>query len=204
MTKQQTDAAAFAKALNALKLDEKLKVGKLYLDSTLVTAQNADENDLLCGVHHYIFEADAQSIAFSLKVLQGNDGKFRLFAYTKINDNEGTVLTMDLSTQRAESNLISLMQTVKFTERFNGHEDVTKTNRKEKQATMTKILTKLGMHVTVHGDLLLGQFDTAKGAFLGTKPDRFLMDIVIVAFLKGHLQGNKGYQLSVFDPLEFA
>ena len=38
--------------------------------------------------------------------------------------------------------------------------------------------------------------------FGSSKPDRFLIDIVLVALLKGHLQGNKGYQLEVFDNLE--
>jgi hypothetical protein len=198
----QKDAEVFAKALNALKLGEKVKVGKFYLRNTPPAARIIDENDLLGSVHQYVFTVESKTLALSLKIIAGSDGKYRLFAYTKVEDNEGMVMTMDLSTQRAENNIISLMQIIKFTERFNGHDDVTNTDRKQKQAAMTKILTKLGFHVTIHGDLLFGQFDTDTGEFLGTKPDRFLIDIVLVALLKGHLQGNKGFQLEVFDNLE--
>jgi hypothetical protein len=203
MSKHTTDAAAFAKALNALKLDEKLKVGKVYLKNTLVEERVIDPADLLCSVHDYVFEADKDlSLGFSLKVLEGKDGKYRLFAFTKVGEREEIVMTMDLSTQRAESHLISLMQMLKFTERFNGQEDVRNTDRKQKQASMTKILYKLGLHVTAHSDLLFGQFDTEKGAFLGTKPNQFLSDLVLFALLKGHLQGTKGYQIQAFDDLE--
>lgn len=198
----QKDAEIFAKALNAVQLGEKVKIGKFYLRNTPPAIRIIDKNDLLGSVHQYIFAVENKTLALTLKIILGNDDKYRLFAYTKVEDNEGIVLTMDVSTQRAESNIISLMQIIKFTERFSGQEDVTKTDRKHKQAAMSKILTTLGFHVTVHSDLLFGQFDTDTGQFLGTKADRFLIDIVLVALLKGHLQGNKGYQLEVFEHLE--
>ena len=58
-------------------------------------------------------------------------------------------------------------------------------------------LKKLGFDMTENSDLILGIFDPIKKQLLNTSIDKFLNDFIVVSILKGHFQGNKGYQLEI-------
>ena len=43
----------------------------------------------------------------------------------------------------------------------------------------------------------MGIFDIDKWRFVNTTPEKFLNDFIVISLLKGHFQGNKGYQLEI-------
>ena len=46
-------------------------------------------------------------------------------------------------------------------------------------------------------NLILGIFDPVLKKFVNTTAHQFLNDFIVVSILKGHFQGNKGYQLEI-------
>lgn len=59
------------------------------------------------------------------------------------------------------------------------------------------MLRGLDIDVGENNDIVLGIFDPSSAKFVNTTPERFINDFLMVSLLKGHFQGNKGYQLEV-------
>ena len=58
-------------------------------------------------------------------------------------------------------------------------------------------LRSLGYEVTENNDLILSIYDPVHGKLVNTTLGDFPNDFLVVSLLKGHYQGNKGYQLEV-------
>ena len=67
----------------------------------------------------------------------------------------------------------------------------------QKQIVFCEQLKKLGFDVTDNNDIILGIFDPTKKQLVNTSLEKFLNDFIVVSILKGHFQGNKGYQLEI-------
>jgi HNH endonuclease len=95
-----------------------------------------------------------------------------------------------------------LTQKIKFSEQFDGDETLAKSYRRQKQLIFCNILRKMGIEVTENNDVILGIFDPTSGDFVNTSATKFLNDFIAIAILKGHFQGNKGYDLEIFPSLD--
>lgn len=112
---------------------------------------------------------------------------------------------MNLTTEKESENIIFLTQKLKSAEWYEGSKELAKAHRKQKQIVFSELLTKLGMDVTDSNDLILGIFDPTKKEFANTNAEQLLNHFIVVSILKGHFQGNKGYQLEIlptYDKLD--
>lgn len=90
-----------------------------------------------------------------------------------------------------------MTQKIRFSERYEGNPKLASEHRRQKQIVFADLLRKLEIEVTDNNDIILGIFDTESGGFVNTTAERFLNDFLMVSLLKGHFQGNKGYQLEI-------
>ena len=99
--------------------------------------------------------------------------------------------------KKESANIIYLTQKIKFAEQYQGSSQLAKAHRKQKQIVFCDLLRKLDFDITDNSDLILGIFDPTKKQLANTSVDKFLNDFIVVSILKGHFQGNKGYQLEI-------
>lgn len=187
----KADNVLFAETLKATKLSKnEIKFGHIKFKCEngvigKVGYNMTDDGDMLGGVHQYTFIIGGQYVPLSLQLYSN-----RLFAYTK----GGMTLSVNLEKDIRNYNAISLSQGVNFYER-----SVTADSRKKKQEELTMLLHNLGYEIE-NGKVLFGTFAPLKKTFLNTTTEKFLNDFLAFALLKGHFQGNKGYDLTV-EPL---
>ena len=105
--------------------------------------------------------------------------------------------SVNLTTEKESDNVIYLTQKIKFAEQYEGNSQLAQAHRRQKQIVFCDLLKKLGFDMTENSDLILGIFDPIKKQLLNTSIDKFLNDFIVVSILKGHFQGNKGYQLEI-------
>ncbi|MEI6854284.1 MAG: HNH endonuclease, partial [Bacteroidota bacterium] len=105
--------------------------------------------------------------------------------------------SVNLTTEKESENIIFMTQKIKFAERYEGDEKLAQAHRRQKQIVLCEIYKKIGLEVTENNDLILGIFDPTTKQFVNTSAEKFLNDFIAVSLLKGHFQGNKGYELEI-------
>jgi hypothetical protein len=198
---KHTDAENFAEILKNVNLPNKITIGKFELKGKLMpkTAENyvEYENDYLENKHQYIFPLQMGNLEISLRLYENDDNHFRLYCLTHFGSKQGMTFSINLTTEKESDDIIFLKQKLKFAEQYKGSQSLAKAHRRQKQIVFCEILSKLGMEITDNNELILGIFDPLKKEFVNTSENQFLNDILVVAIMKGHFQGNKGYQLEI-------
>ncbi|MEO7044831.1 MAG: HNH endonuclease signature motif containing protein [Ferruginibacter sp.] len=195
------DAKEFANILKAAKLNGKINIGKFYLKGKKGVADSIQYNeaglDLLDNLHEYTFPIQKGDLQLSLQLYENVSNHYRLFCFTKFGSKAGMTFSVNLTTEKESDSVIFLTQQIKFTEQYEGSALLAQAHRRQKQIVFCDLLKKLGFQMTENGILILGIFDPIKKQLENTSIEKFLNDFIIVSILKGHFQGNKGYQLEI-------
>ena len=158
------------------------------------------------NAHEYTFQIMQGDLQVSLQLYENTSNYYRLFCYTRINNKQGMTFSLNLTTEKESENVIYLTQKIKFAEQYEGNDKFAQAHRRQKQIVFIDLLKKLGFDVTENSDIILGIYDPQKNQLVNTSPDKFLNDLIVVSLLKGHFQGNKGYQLEIlpsFNKLDY-
>ena len=195
------DANQFADLLKQAKLNNKISIGKFVLFGRVGVSDRLQYNqldvDMLENEHEYTFPIQDGELQISLQLYENTLNHYRLFCFTKFNKKQGMTFSVNLTTEKESDNVIYLTQKIKFAEQYEGSSTLAQAHRRQKQIVFCDLLKKLGFDMTENSDLILGIFDPIKKQLLNTSIDKFLNDFIVVSILKGHFQGNKGYQLEI-------
>ena len=135
-----------------------------------------------------------ENIEISIQLYENINDHHRLFCF----NDEGMLFSINLTTKDNGVD-ISLEQKISFRE-GRGENDTEKNElkaiRKEKQRELCSLLEKLGFSVD-NNNIELGSFDPIKKKLIDTDPEEFLESFMKISILKGHFQGNKGYELDI-------
>jgi hypothetical protein len=201
---KKADADAFARVLRRTDLaSNTLRFGHFILRGRKGIADRINwsnrEGDLLGDRHEYSFPVGQanEKIQVSLQLYENILGHYRLFAYTKASDVAGMAFSVNLTTKKESKNVIFLEQAISFKERYLDSKDGGVERRRHKQILLCDLLRRIGMEVDDDSRLVLGVFDPQKRTLLDATPQDFLNNFIVAALLKGHFQGNKGYELEV-------
>ena len=201
LNNKHSDAEHFADTLKKVDLRNKLRIGKFELNGISGVKNSIQYNqsdfELLDNKHEYTFPLLMGDLQVSLQLYENINNHYRLFCYTSFAGKSGMTFSMNLTTEKESENIIYLTQKLKFAERYKGSQELAKAHRRQKQIVFAELLTKLGMDVTDNNQLILGIYDPKKKEFANTNAEQFLNDFIVVSILKGHFQGNKGYQLEI-------
>jgi hypothetical protein len=197
------DAENFAGVLRRTKLNDNsvffgnfILKGKKGVKDKIQYNQN-DNCELIENKQEYTFKILDGDLQVSLQLYENINTHYRLFAYTRLGKIEGMTFSLNLTTEKETENIIFLTQKIKFTEQYDGNEKLAQAHRRQKQIVFCNILRKLGLEVTDNNDIILGIFDPQISSFVNTSKEKFLNDFMVVSILKGHFQGNKGYELEI-------
>ena len=199
-TVYERDATVFVEVLSRAALpDLQLSRGHFVLKGRPGVAGRIQYNerdvDLLGNRHEYTFPIRDGNLQVSLQLYENASGHHRLFCFTRMGGVQGMTFSVNLTTERENDRVIHLNQKLKFAERYDGSKEAARAYRREKQAALAELLRELGMDVSEDNKVRLGTFDPRARRFSDTTPERFLNDFLVVSIIKGHFQGNKGYQL---------
>ncbi len=204
------DALVFAKLLAKTKLPNYISIGKFILSGQKGVKDKIQYNeaglDLMGNKHEYTFPILQGDLQVSLQLYENISNHYRLFCYTRINNYQGMTFSVNLTTEKESENVIYLTQKIKFAEQYEGSNKLAQAHRRQKQIVFIDLLKKLGFDITENSDIILGIYDPQKKRLVNTSLDKFLNDFIVVSILKGHFQGNKGYQLEIlpsFNKLDY-
>lgn len=204
------DAEKFARLLKDTKLSGEISFGKFILKGRKgvenVIQYNQAGLDMLDNEHEYTFSILEGNLQVSLQLYENINNHYRLFCFTRFGKNQGLTFSVNLTTEKESENVIYLTQKIKFTERYEGSKKLAQAHRRQKQIVFCDLLKKLGLEITDNNDLILGIFDPSRNELVNTSSHKFLNDFILVSILKGHFQGNKGYQLEIlptFNRLDY-
>lgn len=195
------DAKSFSNLLSNTTLSNYLSLVNFLLKFTKGVGSNIQYNrkglDLLKNKHEYTFPIIEGDLQLSIQLYRNSNNHYRLFCFTHIKGKSGLTFSVNLTTEKESENIIYLTQKIKFSEQYKGNNTIAQSFRRQKQIIFCNLLTKLGFDVTENNDLILGIFDPKQKRFINTSSEKFLNDFIVVSLLKGHFQGNKGYQLEI-------
>jgi len=204
------DAEIFSKLLRDTKLPNKITFGKFILKGKKGVKDkiqyNQSDLDLLNNEHEYTFPILDGDLQISLQLYENVSNYYRLFCFTRINGKQGMTFSVNLTTEKESENVIYLTQKIKFAEQYQGSSKLAQAHRRQKQIVFCDLLRKLDFDITDSSDIILGIFDPTQKQLVNTSLDKFLNDFIVIAILKGHFQGNKGYQLEIlptFNKLDY-
>lgn len=197
----QQDALSFARLLKKTKIPDKLWFGRFILEGASGVADRIQYNqtglDLLENAHEYTFALLEGDLQVSLQLYLNSAQHYRLFCYTRMGNTQGMTFSLNLTTEKESANVIFLTQKIRFAEQYEGSAQRAQAHRRQKQVVFGELLQKLGYELTENNDLILGIYDPSQKKLVNTSPHKFLNDFLVVSLLKGHFQGNKGYQLEI-------
>jgi hypothetical protein len=104
------------------------------------------------------------------------------------------LLSLNFTTEKGVDGIISLSQRLRFFEGRGKDSDAATAIRKAKVRITADIVARSGISVTDNLEVDFGLYSLAKREFVNTTPRLFLSQFFSVALLKGHIQGNKGFQ----------
>ncbi|MFL5763901.1 MAG: HNH endonuclease [Bacteroidia bacterium] len=204
------DAASFARMLSRTKLNGKISFGQFFLKYkegvTDIINYNSDPINLLKHSHEYTFKLLAGMLQVSLQLYKNINGHFKFYCCTKFGHENGVTFSVNLTTSKESSNIIYLTQKIKFSEQYEGNGTLAQAHRRQKQIVFCDLLKKLGFELSDSNDIILGIYDPAKKKLVNITPEKLLNDFIVISLLKGHFQGNKGYQLEIlpsFNKLDY-
>ncbi len=195
------DAIKFALLLAKTELPDQISIGKFILQGSQgvkdVIQYNQSDFQLLGNIHEYTFPILQGELQVSVQLYENTSNHYRLFCYTKANKSVGMTFSLNLTTEKESDNVIFLTQKIKFAERYDGDDKRAQAHRRQKQIVFCDMLRNLGFEITENNDIILGIFDPQSEELVNTSPEKFLNDFIVVSIIKGHFQGNKGYQLEI-------
>ncbi len=156
---------------------------------------NQDSFNLLGQAHEYVVEIGGSKVELSLQLYLNVRHHYRLFVFSRCETASGMLFSLNFTTQKGADGMIALSQRLRFAEGRRKEPAAAHEIRKAKTRILADILLRSGMRVTDNLEVELGFFDSSKGTFLDTTPKRFLSEFCSIAILKGHIQGNKGFQI---------
>lgn len=157
---------------------------------------NKQSWELLKGSHDYKVEIGGSEVHLSAQLYFNVNEHFRLFAYARCGAATGMLFSLNLTTAKDADGIIGLSQRLRFAEGRGKSANAAKTIRQTKTLMLADMLARSGLPVTDNLEVALGVFSCATHDFVDTTPEKFLSQFLSVALLKGHVQGNKGYQFS--------
>lgn len=157
---------------------------------------NRKRFELLKGTHDYVVSLNGSKIDLSAQLYQNVSYHYRLFAYVRSDVTSGMTFSVNFTTTKDAKGIIGLTQRIRFIEGRGKDPEEAGQIRQAKARIMADILARCGLEISDNLEVNLGTFCTRTKAFLDTTPENFISDFLAVAVLKGHIQGNKGYQLS--------
>ena len=201
------DALSFAQLLKETQLPDHLRIGKFLLPGAKGVADSIQYNqagfDLLENRHEYSFPLLEGVLQVSMQLYLNSAGHYRLFCYTRMGDTQGMVFSLNLTTKKESGSVIYLTQKIRFAEQYQVSPLLAQAHRRQKQTVFCQQLRRMGYDVTESNDLRLGIYDPTRKQLVNTKPQDLLNDFLVVSLLKGHYQGNKGYQLEILLSFRF-
>lgn len=204
------DAAIFAELLNKTKIDNEISIGNFILKGKKgvsdVINYNKEEFNLLKGKHEYTFPLLTGDLQISLQLYENINGHFKFYCCSKFGKSSGVSFSVNLTTSKEGDNVIFLTQKIKFSEQYEGNNNLAQAHRRQKQIVFCDLLKKLQYDLSDNNDIVLGIFDPVKKMLVNTTPKKLLNDFILISMLKGHFQGNKGYQLEIlpsFNKLDY-
>jgi hypothetical protein len=157
---------------------------------------NKESWEQLKGAHDYKLSLGGVEVHLSVQLYRNVNDHFRLFAYSRCGSASGMLFSVNLTTEKRADNIIGLSQRLRFMEGRGKTPAASRSIRQTKTRMLADILTRSGIPVTDNLEVELGVFSCATRDFVDTTPTTFLSQFLTVALLKGHMQGNKGYQFS--------
>jgi len=157
---------------------------------------NKKRFEMMRGTHDYRVTLGGEEIDLSLQFYLNVAHHFRLFAYVRSDTGSGMTFSVNLTTTKDAKGIIGLTQKLRFSEGRSKSLEEARQIRLTKARFLTDILIRCGFEVSDNHEVNLGTFSARTKSFVDTTPENFLSDFLAVALMKGHIQGNKGYQLS--------
>lgn len=164
--------------------------------------QSNRAGDLLNSSHDYSVEIGGDRVELSLQLYFNINHHHRLFGYSRCGSARGMMFSLNFTTEKDLKGIIGLKQGIQFTEGRSNDKDKARQIRQAKKQIMADILLRCGFEVTDNDEVNLGTYSAKEKAFLDTTPETFLSQFLAVALLKGHLQGNKGFQFACLPRLD--
>lgn len=204
------DAESFAALLLKTKIDNKIALGNFVLQGRKgvkdVINYNNEDFNLLKNKHEYTFPLLSGDLQVSLQLYENINGHFKFYCCTKFGQSSGIIFSVNLTTSKEGDNVIFLTQKIKFSEQYDGNDGLAQAHRRQKQVVFCDLLKKLQYDISDNNDIILGIYDPIKQKLVNTTAKKFLNDFIVISILKGHFQGNKGYQLEIlpsFNKLDY-
>jgi len=147
---------------------------------------------LLQGSHDYEVVIGDTQVKLSIQLFLNPRNHYRLFVFART----GMLFSVNFTTAEDASGTITLTQRIKFGEGRNQDGDAATSIRQAKARMLCDLLVRTGFTVTDNMEVELGTFSAKRRTFLDTTPEGFLLNVLRVAVLKGHFQGNKGFQFA--------
>jgi len=195
------EVKAFANILRKAKPSQPvISLGELSLFGKRTEIDSLKYNrrswELLKGAHDYIFSIGGSEVQLSAQLYLNERDHYRLFAYGRCGSACGMLFSLNLTTSKDAKGIIGLSQRIRFAEGRGKTPAAAQAIRQTKVQILADILTRSGITITDNYEIELGLFSSNKRDFLDTTSPKFLSQFLTVALLKGHLQGNRGYQLA--------
>ncbi|AGW90314.1 HNH endonuclease [Cupriavidus sp. DF5525] len=147
---------------------------------------------LLRGVHEYNVTIGGTELPLSIQLYLNPLNHYRLFAFS----TTGMLFSLNFTTTVDAGGIVSLSQRIKFSEGRTSDPNAALNIRQAKARLFADVLLRCGIPVTDNLEVEFGTFCSRRRVFLDTTPEQFLGSFISVALLKGHFQGNKGYQFA--------
>jgi hypothetical protein len=207
MNSNPKDADAFANIIRKTKIDgNSIQFGNFYLPIkkgvTSLIRENQSGYSLIGDAHEYTIQLLGNQVELSIQLYRNVRNHFRFYAFTKSKGKIGMTFSLNLTTEKDSQKIIFLSQKAKFSEQYSGNEKLAKEHRQQKQFVFCEILKKIGIELSDNNDIILGIFDPQKELFVNTSAKKFLNDFIVIALIKGHFQGNKGYELDILPSFQ--
>jgi len=200
MARVPFEVKAFAEALNTV-APRRLKVGlgELVLSGRAaeLTSLNYNKRDfeLLQGALDYLVDVGSLEVELSVQLYKNARGHYRLFAFTRCGTANGMTFSLNLTTSKDAKGIVFLSQKIRFAEGRDKEIKTAQSIRATKARILADILFRCGVTVTDNLEVELGTFSSRTCEFLDTTATEFLDMFLAIALVKGHFQGNKGYQI---------
>lgn len=195
MTRVPAHISALAQTLS----EAVLKPSRLDFGEISVKVKRAAGNmslppawQLLSGSQDYDLIIGDTPVRLSVQFFLNPLGHYRIFAFA----GAGMTFSVNLTTAEDADGIIALTQRIKFGEGRSNDGAAAKSIRQAKAAMLCDMLSRVGIAVTDNMEVELGTYCAKTRSFLDTTPEQFLRNFMAVALLKGHFQGNKGFQFA--------
>jgi hypothetical protein len=177
-----------------------ISLGELSLNGKRIEIPSLQYNkkswELLHGAHDYSLLIGGAEVHLSAQLYLNVSDHFRLFAYARCGAASGMLFSLNLTTAKDAKGVIGLSQRIRFAEGRGKTAPAAQAIRQAKVQMLADILTRSGIPITDNYEIDLGTFSSGQLDFLDTSSTKFLSQFLSVALIKGHLQGNKGYQFA--------